>query len=839
MEVNTRHYSLDSTSSLSIGSPASLGSGQLLQAGRTRGFSTSSSLTNRTHRSSRIEMVEMPGGAVLLEVAEEQDDLVSLVGRRDSLSGARTVGGLAVAADTTHFDKKIKKEMAHHSPGVGDTKKEEASEVVTDVGSGEHREDEEPLLVFGATNLLQHLFLALASPAVFRLPALAHKWSSKNGSGFFTAYVVVMVVVALPLSVLEQTMAQFSSLGATTIFRCLPLLTGVGVGMVTTCAILMLYSSTVLAWAVRYIFDCLQKEVPWTHCPNNHTSCWEVFQPTSQPTNRLYIPSDYYFLKKVVGVLDAEEGHAIYLPLALTQGFIWLGLVFLVYLGEAWQGGMVSKIWSLVTVAMLTVLMITGLELVQSGPGLSLVFNWNGDDLRQPDIWLDAFGQVMWTLGPALGLLITRASYKRFRDRIRLDAYTAVVANLLVAVMLCLAVFPFHGHLSLAAQIDNTAGYFFVISSFAVTQLKVPQLGGIVLYLGVCKALLDHTQMLASTVAVNVSDLLPVKWRSGWCRFVCHCVVCGLGFIFSLPFITKEGIFLVRAVDAYLPWVCGLTLGALEVTGFVYLYGAGNIGRHFKLMVRDKTLFFLTTWKFVLLPAFLALGVWACVVGVQGPVKWMHLHLTPAEENVYREVGLVITLLPLAVVVVATLLILFHNRRSLRSLMMPRLTWGPALEQHRALLSAGVLMAKTRAPYVIVQVETEESDTIEKGWLPWGYFWLPSKKAALYLRDAVSSTDTLTRVRIAACLKTHFGAAKDEDTLADEVDRNHPRVRVYRPDNGVTQMRRCEVAGSVGNHYRTISASLSSGVVLHPGNLVTGGGQLVQYLQRLLSNASA
>lgn len=85
-------------------------------------------------------------------------------------------------------------------------------------------------------------------------------------------------------------------------------------------------------------------------------------------------------------------------------------------------------------------------------------------------------------------------------------------------------------------------GYFFVISSFAVTQLKVPQLGGIVLYLGVCKALLDHTQILVSTVAVNISDMLPVKWRGGWCRLVCHGVVCGLGYLCSLPFITKASV---------------------------------------------------------------------------------------------------------------------------------------------------------------------------------------------------------------------------------------------------------------------------------------------------------
>lgn len=65
----------------------------------------------------------------------------------------------------------------------------------------------------------------------------------------------------------------------------------------------------------------------------------------------------------------------------------------------------------------------------------------------------------------------------------------------------------------------------------------------------------------------------------------------------------------MRAVDAYLPWVCGLFLGALEVTGFVYLYGARNIGQHFKLMVRGNAIFYLTMWKFVLLPAFLVSNI--------------------------------------------------------------------------------------------------------------------------------------------------------------------------------------------------------------------------------------
>ncbi|XP_042243391.1 sodium-dependent dopamine transporter-like [Homarus americanus] len=138
------------------------------------------------------------------------------------------------------------------------------------------------------------------------------------------------------------------------------------------------------------------------------------------------------------------------------QGFLWLGLLFLVSLGKAWRDGVFSKVWSLVTICGLIVLMVNGLEMDQSDLGLQFVFNWSSSDLGRPDIWLDAFGQVMWSLGPTLGLVISRASYKRFRDRIRMDAYTAVTANLLVAMVLCLAVFPYQGLLSPSTHIDKS-----------------------------------------------------------------------------------------------------------------------------------------------------------------------------------------------------------------------------------------------------------------------------------------------------------------------------------------------------------------------------------------------
>lgn len=62
-----------------------------------------------------IEIVEMPGGAVMLTVDDGESDGSSGVGSKDSMFGASTIGGVTSAPDTLHLDKIIKKEIVRDS----------------------------------------------------------------------------------------------------------------------------------------------------------------------------------------------------------------------------------------------------------------------------------------------------------------------------------------------------------------------------------------------------------------------------------------------------------------------------------------------------------------------------------------------------------------------------------------------------------------------------------------------------------------------------------------------------------------------------------------------------
>lgn len=82
-------------------------------------------------------------------------------------------------------------------------------------------------------------------------------------------------------------------------------------------------------------------------------------------------------------------------------------------------------------------------------------------------------------------------------------------------------------------------GYFFVMSSYAVTETSFPHAAAAFLFFCVSKNLFTHTLMLAETVASSISDILPPSWRSGHKRYFIDFVVCFSGFLFSLIFLTK------------------------------------------------------------------------------------------------------------------------------------------------------------------------------------------------------------------------------------------------------------------------------------------------------------
>ena len=68
---------------------------------------------------------------------------------------------------------------------------------------------------------------------------------------------------------METAIGQFARLSPLQIWRCAPIATGVGVGMLVLCSIIAIYYNVIMAYCIIYLgasFRGIGEDVPWSYC---------------------------------------------------------------------------------------------------------------------------------------------------------------------------------------------------------------------------------------------------------------------------------------------------------------------------------------------------------------------------------------------------------------------------------------------------------------------------------------------------------------------------------------------------------------------------------------------
>ncbi|XP_071479967.1 sodium- and chloride-dependent glycine transporter 1-like [Diadema antillarum] len=104
---------------------------------------------------------------------------------------------------------------------------------------------------------------------VWRFPYLAYE---NGGGAFLIPYVVMLTFAGLPLFFMEVSFGQYCSQGPITCWRAIPMLRGVGYGMVLTSAYVGIYYNVIIMYTIYYMFASFTSKLPWTSC----TSSWNT-----------------------------------------------------------------------------------------------------------------------------------------------------------------------------------------------------------------------------------------------------------------------------------------------------------------------------------------------------------------------------------------------------------------------------------------------------------------------------------------------------------------------------------------------------------------------------------
>lgn len=299
-----------------------------------------------------------------------------------------------------------------------------------------------------------------------RFPGLAAKY---EGGAFMIPYFIALLVLGLPLAWAEWSIGRYggrrgysSTPGIYWAISKNRGLTLLGVLGVIVPVIIYMYYVIIESWCLAYAWyflDGTMRELGLQAWAATGVAPGTVGAlPSKEPYNAFY--------GQFAGT--AANGSAFVGRAALFLGICFLLNFALIYRGVA-RG--IEK-FCLVAMPLLIVCAVVVLVRVLTLPNVTagLGFMWNPPQdaeawsrtLLNPTMWLEATGQIFFTLSVGFGLIITYASYVRANDDIALSSLTAVSGNQFCEVALgglitIPAAFLFLG----AAQVTDASGSTF------------------------------------------------------------------------------------------------------------------------------------------------------------------------------------------------------------------------------------------------------------------------------------------------------------------------------------------------------------------------------------------
>ncbi len=400
---------------------------------------------------------------------------------------------------------------------------------------------------------------------VWRFPYIAYE---SGGGAFLIPYFVALFTAGIPMLILEMGLGQRLQQGAPGAFGSIrksfqwfgwwSLFLGVGI---------VIYYTLVLGWSWVYLWHSLK--LSWGN------------------------QAEQFFMQEVLKVSSGpgEIGAPIWY-MVVGMFLTWLSIYLMLRKGVKSVEKVVYVTVPL-PVILLAVLLIRGLTLPGAMEGIRYYLTPDFSMLKDPAIWLRAYGQVFFSLSLAFGVMIAYGSFLSRNAEITNNAFITGLADSGLSFFAGFAVFSMLGYLAQVQGLPvpevttSGTGLAFVTYPTAITMLPaLNSLIGVVFFFMLLFLGIDSAFSLQEAFTTGARD----KWRISHGKLTFGFSL--VAFLISLIFTTRGGLYWFDIVDK---WICdfGLVaagLGQCIIVGYIY-----NI-RDFKEYLNRVSEIYLGEW---------------------------------------------------------------------------------------------------------------------------------------------------------------------------------------------------------------------------------------------------
>ena len=403
------------------------------------------------------------------------------------------------------------------------------------------------------------IFAALGSAVglgnVWRFSYLCYK---NGGGAFLIPYGIALLIIGIPLMILELGIGhRMRGSAPMTFAKINRSWEWCGWWAVISAMYgIMLYYSVVIAWCLSYVF--FSTNLAWGQDPNQ------------------FFFSEYLKVSSGPGVIGD-----IRTPILAALFAVWFICWFIVYFGVQKGVERANKIFMPLLFLLVGILIIWSVNLKGATVGLEVYLKPDFTLLKTPQIWIDAFSQIFFTLSLAFGIMITYASYVPRKVDLLQDALVVSVGNCLFSVLAGFAVFGTLGYMAttlnkpVAEVVKESIGLAFVAYPQAISLMPaLAQVFGVVFFASLVIAGLSSGVSLIEAFTSAVIDKFhyPRKSVVTW--------ICMTGFLGSLLFTAKSGLYWVDIVDHFITHYGLVIIGVLECVVVGWIFRAGRLREH-------------------------------------------------------------------------------------------------------------------------------------------------------------------------------------------------------------------------------------------------------------------
>ena len=352
---------------------------------------------------------------------------------------------------------------------------------------------------------------------------------SNGGGAFYIPYIVAILLMGVPFLILEYGGGyNFKSSFPKAIRKIHESYEFLGWLLPVSVFIIMIYYSCILGWDGIYVILSFFKG--WGADPNT------------------------FFTTTLLQSTESITGITNFIPMiGITMIVSWVIIWFISHKDLEEGLGKVSKI--LVPLLFIIMIVIVGFSLTLPGAmiGLKELFAPDWSLLLDFDIWMAAFGQIIFSLSLGISIAFTYASYTGEKSDLITNTLSIAFANCAFENFCALGVFSILGYMSLES---GTAVAYLVTQGTGLVFIAYPTVLNVLgQYAYVIGPLFFLTIYLAGLTSI-LSTIEPLAFgiqnKFTWSRKKTMTVLCIIGGAFSMMYATAYGGTLLGYVDTYI-----------------------------------------------------------------------------------------------------------------------------------------------------------------------------------------------------------------------------------------------------------------------------------------------